>query len=82
MDCRMEKNRFDRITHDPNFMKGKACIRETRISVGMIIGLVETGFSIEEILALHPSLEEEDIRQAEAYAERMVVKSEAPSRRK
>ena len=57
-----------RITFDPQVMGGKPCIRNLRVTVGMIVGLVAAGHSDAEILKLYPYLEEQDIRQALAYA--------------
>ncbi|NPA48496.1 MAG: DUF433 domain-containing protein [Thermodesulfobacteria bacterium] len=60
--------KLDRITFDPRVMGGKPCIRGLRVTVGTIVGLVAAGLSKEEILALYPYLEPEDIDQALAYA--------------
>ena len=57
-----------RITFDVNVMGGKPCIRGLRVTVGTIVGLVATGYSNPDILKAYPYLEEEDIRQALAYA--------------
>lgn len=62
----MEK--LDRITQQPEVMGGKACIRGMRVTVGMIVGQVGEGRSIETILADYPYLEREDIMQALRYA--------------
>ena len=59
---------FDRITRRSDVMNGKACIRNMRVTVGMIIHQVGTGHSIEEILSDYPYLEREDILQAFRYA--------------
>jgi uncharacterized protein (DUF433 family) len=59
---------FDRITQEPSVMGGKACIRGMRVTVGMIVGQIGTGRSIEEVLADYPYLEREDIMQALRYA--------------
>ena len=59
---------LDRITADPAVMGGKPCIRGQRVTVGTIIGLVASGKSTEQILALYPYLEAEDITQALRYA--------------
>jgi len=59
---------LDRITQQPEMMGGKACIRGMRITVGMIVGQIGAGHSIEEILADYPYLEREDIMQALRYA--------------
>ena len=58
---------IERITFDAWVMGGKPCIRGMRVTVGMIIGLVATGKSREDVLALYPYLEEEDISAALAY---------------
>jgi uncharacterized protein (DUF433 family) len=63
-----EMNGFDRITHDPNVMGGKPCIRGMRVTVGVIVGLIASGHSAEEILRLYPYLEAEDIPAALRYA--------------
>jgi uncharacterized protein (DUF433 family) len=60
--------RLDRITQQPGVMGGKACIRGMRVTVGMIVGQIGAGYSIEEILADYPYLEREDIMQALRYA--------------
>lgn len=60
--------RFDRITLDSNIMGGKPCIRGMRVTAGMIVGMVASGHSTDEILKLYPYLEQEDIRQALSYA--------------
>jgi len=58
---------IERIAFDASVMGGKPCIRGMRVTVGMIIGLVATGKSREDVLALYPYLEEEDISAALAY---------------
>lgn len=58
-----------RITFDSKIMSGKPCIRGMRVTVGMIIGLIVSGHSFEEILAAYPYLEEEDLREALKYDE-------------
>jgi len=61
-------NDLKRITFNPNVMGGKPCIRGMRITVGTIVGLIATGHTIDEILDAYPYLEEEDVREALAYA--------------
>ena len=60
--------RLDRITLNPEVMGGKPCIRGMRVTVGTVVGLVASGHTHAEILALYPYLEADDIRQALAYA--------------
>lgn len=59
---------LDRITADPAVMGGRPCIRGQRVTVGMLIGLVASGKTTEQILALYPYIEAEDITQALRYA--------------
>ena len=61
-------DRFDRITQNPNVLAGRATIRGLRISVAHVVNLVANGMTPAEILADLPDVEEEDIRQALAYA--------------
>ncbi|MBI1767891.1 MAG: DUF433 domain-containing protein [Bacteroidetes bacterium] len=64
----MEKKTLDRITINPEIMRGKATIRNMRITVSLILNLVANGMSPEEIIKEYPSLEPEDIQQALNYA--------------
>ena len=59
---------FDRITRDPSVMGGKACVRGMRVTVGMIVGQIGAGHTIDELLSDYPYLEREDILQALRYA--------------
>ena len=59
---------LDRVTFDPNVMRGRACIRGMRVTVSLILNLVANGMSTEEILKAYPYLEAEDIRQSLQYA--------------
>ncbi len=59
---------FDRITHSPNVLAGRAAVRGLRVSVAHIVNLVANGMTPGEIVEDIPELEIEDIRQALAYA--------------
>jgi uncharacterized protein (DUF433 family) len=59
---------FDRITFDPNILGSKACIRGMRISVSLVINLVASGMSVQEIMDEYPDLEPHDVEQALRYA--------------
>jgi uncharacterized protein (DUF433 family) len=61
-------DRLDRITQSPGTMGGKACIRGMRVTVGMVVGQIAAGRSIDDILAAYPYLERDDILQALRYA--------------
>ena len=56
-----------RITFDSNVMGGKPYVRGLRVTVGMIVGLMASGHSRDEILRLYPYLESEGIREALTY---------------
>mgnify|MGYP003591205827 CR=1 FL=1 len=59
---------LDRITRDPAVMGGRPCVRGMRVTVGMIVGQIGAGVTIDELLADYPYLEREDILQALRYA--------------
>ncbi len=59
---------FQRITRDPDVMGGKPCIREMRVTVDTILGLLASGHREKEILAAYSYLEPEDIHAALSYA--------------
>jgi uncharacterized protein (DUF433 family) len=59
---------FARISQDPTVMGGKPCIRGQRVTVGMIVGQIGGGRSIEALLADYPYLEREDVLEALRYA--------------
>ncbi len=59
---------FKRITRDAAIMGGKPCIRGTRVTVGMIVGMLASGHEIATLLADYPYLCREDILEALRYA--------------
>lgn len=59
---------FDRITLDPARMGGKPCIRDMRVTVGMVVGQIGAGQSIAALLEDFPYLEHGDVLQALQYA--------------
>ena len=66
-----------RITHNPNVMGGKPCIRGMRVTVGAIVGLIAAGHATQEILRLYPSIEADDISEALSHAAWRVEEIEA-----
>ena len=68
----------NRITIDSSVMGGKPCIRGMRVTVGTIIGLLASDYSIEKILTAYPYLEREDIFAALEYAAWRVEEQEIP----
>jgi len=69
---------FQRVTMDPEVMGGKPCIRGMRVTVGMIVEALSAGRTIAELLADFPYLEEQDIREALAFAARLAQGHEIP----
>jgi uncharacterized protein (DUF433 family) len=64
---------LERITIDPNVCFGKPTVRGTRVWVGLILGFLADGMTIEEILAEYPSLTDDDIRACLAYGAQLSV---------
>ncbi len=69
---------FSRITIDPAKMGGRPCIRGMRVTVGMILGQLAAGRTIEEVLEDYPYVEREDVLAALDYAAAMVEERELP----
>jgi uncharacterized protein (DUF433 family) len=61
-------NAFSRITQDPAVMGGKPCIRGQRITVGVIVGQIGAGRSIDELVSDYPYLERDDVLEALRFA--------------
>jgi uncharacterized protein (DUF433 family) len=61
-------DQLTRITRNPAVMGGKPCIRGLRVTVGMIVGQIAAGLTIEQLLAEYPYLQREDILEALRYA--------------
>lgn len=62
---------LDRITVDPSICHGKPCIRGLRYPVEMLLELLSSGMTSQEILADYPDLVADDIRACLAYATRL-----------
>jgi uncharacterized protein (DUF433 family) len=58
---------LSRITHDPEVLGGRPCIRGMRITVGTVVGLLASGHTPTEILQAYPYLEMEDIQAALSF---------------
>ncbi|MCB1824059.1 MAG: DUF433 domain-containing protein [Candidatus Competibacteraceae bacterium] len=69
---------LDRITFNPAIMGGRACIREMRVTVALVLNLVANGASTADIIDAYPYLEAEDIRQALQYAAWLAEESVHP----
>ena len=62
----MDYSKF--ISIDSKIRFGKACIKDTRISVYDVLGWLAGGASIDQILSDFPELTEESIRACLAFA--------------
>ncbi len=72
----MESILLQRITLNPDICHGKPTIRNRRYPVELILDLLSSGMTHQEILADYPALEEDDIRACLAFASRLTqVKS-------
>lgn len=59
---------LNRIITDPKRMNGQPCIRDLRLTVRRVLEIVALYPDRTELFREYPELEEEDIRQALAYA--------------
>jgi len=59
---------FDRITRNPDILNGQPCIRNLRISVKRVLGILALYEDRAELFSEYPELEEQDLKQALEYA--------------
>lgn len=59
---------FDRITFSPEKLAGQPCIRNLRLTVRRVVEAAALYPNREELRQAYPELDDEDIRQALAYA--------------
>ena len=62
---------LERISIDPGLCHGKPCVRNLRYPVEVILELLSSGMTIEEILADYDDLERDDILAVPAFAARL-----------
>ncbi|MGH6820748.1 MAG: DUF433 domain-containing protein [Gammaproteobacteria bacterium] len=60
-----------RVTIDPDICHGRPCIRGLRYPVEVLLELLSSGMSIDEVLEDYKDLEREDILAALAFAARL-----------
>jgi uncharacterized protein (DUF433 family) len=70
--------RTKRITVNPKQMDGVACIRNLRIPVATVVGMLADGLTEREILDAYPDLEGEDIRAALRFAAEALLERQLP----
>jgi uncharacterized protein (DUF433 family) len=62
---------LSRISIDPNICFGKPCVRGHRIWVSLVLDLLASGSSVDEVLADYPGLVEKDVLACLAYGAEM-----------
>jgi len=60
-----------RISIDPSICSGRPCIRGHRIWVSLILDLLASGMTVDEVLGEYPQLTPEDVQACLAYASEM-----------
>ncbi|MCL2197807.1 MAG: DUF433 domain-containing protein [Defluviitaleaceae bacterium] len=71
---------FPKISHDINIMGGKACIKGTRVTVGMIMAQLSGGKTADALVGEYPYLSHGDISEALRYAAWLAVIKNSPHR--
>ena len=67
----------DRIETDPNICHGQPCIKGTRIMVYIVIELLETGLTPDDIIRdYYPQITKDDIKQCLHYAVTLIKDQE------
>ena len=64
---------LERITARADVFGGKPIVRDMRISVETVLGLLSQGATQEELLDDYPGLEPDDIRACIAYAHTVIA---------
>lgn len=68
----MSSNLLNRITLNPEVCHGKPTIRNQRYTVELMLDLLSSGMSEDEIITDYPSIEKEDILACLEYASNLV----------
>lgn len=70
----MERSELlSRITVRPNVFGGKPTIRDMRIAVEHVLGMLAAGDTVETILAEYPDLKAEDVQACLVFAHRSLA---------
>ncbi len=65
------ENLISRITINPDVCHGKPTVRNMRYPVEMILDLLSSGMTFQEMIQDYPALENEDILACLAYASKL-----------
>lgn len=69
----------ERIIIDPEILRGKPIIRGTRIAVELVLDLLASGMSVEEVIEEYPHLTRDDILSVLKYATKIIKHDEIHS---
>ena len=58
----------DHVESNPDVLRGKPCIKGTRIPVSLILGYLASGYNTDQIIAEFPDLNHEQIAACLDYA--------------
>lgn len=70
--------KFDRITVKPEIMNGQPCLRGTRLTVRRVVEALALYPERAQLKLEYPELEDEDIRQALAFAALSLADEQLP----
>jgi len=70
--------KLKRIKINTEQMGGVPCIRNLRIPVATVVGMLAEGMTQKEILKSYPDLEPEDIKESLLFASEMLQERELP----
>ncbi|MGB2822493.1 MAG: DUF433 domain-containing protein [Phycisphaerae bacterium] len=62
---------LNRISIDPNVCFGKPCVKGHRIWVSLVLDLLASGMTAEQVVAEYPGLQPEDVLACIAYGAEM-----------
>lgn len=66
-----KKQLLARISIDPNVRFGKPCVRGHRIRVSLVLDLLSSGWTVQQLLEEYLGIEEADVRACIAYGAEM-----------
>ncbi len=75
----MTGNWYNRIESDPAILRGKPCIKGTRIPAALVLGYCAAGKTTEEIIRQFPDLTAEDVAASLDYARDLAEFELAPA---
>ena len=66
----------DRIRSNPQTFHGKPTVRDTRVAVEHVLGMLADGATTSDILENYPFLDEDDVRACISYAWQIVSREQ------